>query len=147
MTRAAGRAELRRGEIIINGIDLGVGGQIAWIKAKLVARYKLAAVPGRPEELRQPGTDRGVSVQYGTFQIRVRLMEGRRWVATLDLQPAAPKWDLWGRIAQVCDAWFGPTIGQRVPIDAETYGQREAREWTEALRERRKEARIRGELL
>lgn len=57
--------------------------QLARMKARVTARYKLAAVPGRPEELRQPGTDKGVSFGYGCKTVRVRAMVGRVWLDDL----------------------------------------------------------------
>lgn len=57
--------------------------QLARMKARLIARYKLEAVPGRPEELAQPGTDRRVSLGYGCKTIRVRGMVGRNWIDEL----------------------------------------------------------------
>ena len=53
--------------------------QLARMKARAVARYNLVAVPGRPEELARPGTDKAVSFGYGCKTIRVRPMTGRVW--------------------------------------------------------------------
>lgn len=64
--------------------------QIATLKARITARYKLAAVPGRPDELRQPMTGRVVSIGYGCGTIRLRKHGGprnRTWVEILDIQP------------------------------------------------------------
>lgn len=60
--------------------------QVGRLMARLVARYRLAAVPGRPEELVLPGTHQAVSVGYGCRTIRVRQMVGRVWVDHVDLQ-------------------------------------------------------------
>jgi hypothetical protein len=57
--------------------------QMGRMRARLIARYQLAAVPGRPEELIKPGTDLGVSLGYGCKTIRVRGMVGRCWLARL----------------------------------------------------------------
>lgn len=54
--------------------------QIAQMRARAIARYLLVAVPGRPEELSQPGTDKRISVGYGCGQIRVRTQQGRTWL-------------------------------------------------------------------
>jgi hypothetical protein len=59
---------------------------MASIHARLVARYKLVAVPGRPEELMQPGTDRRVSHGYGCKSIRIRRQQGRNWLDRIDIQ-------------------------------------------------------------
>lgn len=98
MTRAAGRATGKTGP--------NPAGVIARLKANLIARYKLINTPGRPDELRKPGTPYAVSVQYGCQMVRVRLMEGRQWVEVFDL-------NLWKderanqlRTFQVLDAWF-----------------------------------------
>jgi hypothetical protein len=57
--------------------------QLARMQARMVARYRLVAVPGRPEELVQPGTGLGVSIGYGCKTIRVRGMAGREWAESL----------------------------------------------------------------
>lgn len=55
--------------------------------ARLIARYRLREVPGRPEELAQIGSpELGVSLGYGCKTIRVRQMVGRKWVAHVDFQ-------------------------------------------------------------
>lgn len=95
MTRAAGR---KTGPT--------PAGVIARLKAQMIARYGLANVPGRAEELRQPGTTLGVSVQYGCQQIRIRLMDDRKWVSVFDLQVAAPDQQVRQRVFTVLDAWF-----------------------------------------
>lgn len=77
--------------------------QFARMYARLVAQYRLAAVPGRPEELVRPGTSRGVSLGYGCKTIRVRLMLGREWESTRDFQIK----DGWAApLYEFCDAWF-----------------------------------------
>lgn len=81
-------------------------GVIARLKAQAIARYGLANVPGKPEELRLPGTTRGVSIQYGCQMVRVRLMEGRKWVQVFDLQVEAPDQQVRQRVFAVLDAWF-----------------------------------------
>lgn len=77
--------------------------QMASLKARLIARYKLHAVPGRPEELEanrpvlnepivmgkpivvgDPG--KVVSLGYGCRTIRIRKHDGRKWSATKDIQ-------------------------------------------------------------
>lgn len=82
--------------------------QFGRMKARLVARYRLVAVPGRPEELvstRTPGMPRrGVSLGYGCRTIRVRLMLGREWVHAEDFQIR----EGWGiPLAELCDEHFG----------------------------------------
>lgn len=122
MTRAKGRAMGRVKARLSPNI------QINMLRAHLIGRYRLDHVPGRPEELRQPGTTHGVSVQYGCKQIRVRLMDGRQWVETLDLQLDGTHTARVRRVVSILDPWFGRPTPTGVPIDAETYGQREARE-------------------
>lgn len=82
--------------------------QFGQMKARLVARYKLVAVPGRPEELISPETEegalsRGVSLGYGCRSIRVRLMAGRDWIRTEDFQIQAD-WRV--RLFEMCDTYF-----------------------------------------
>lgn len=82
--------------------------QFARMKARLVARYRLAAVPGRPEELVSPATPegdlvRGVSLGYGCRTIRVRLMAGRDWIRTEDFQ-ISEGWQT--RLYDMCDTYF-----------------------------------------
>jgi len=60
--------------------------QFALMKARITARYKLASVPGRPEELILPKTQFGVSMGYGCKTIRVRTMVGREWRDHVDFQ-------------------------------------------------------------
>ena len=93
-------------------------GAIARLKAQMISRYLLANVPGRPEELRQPGTDHAVSIQYGCQQIRVRLMEGRKWVAVVDLQVEAPNRAHLDRLIPVLDAWFGIAQVEKAMVKA-----------------------------
>jgi hypothetical protein len=80
--------------------------QLARMKARAVARYNLEAIPGRPEELRQPGTDKGVSFGYGCKTIRVRAMTGRNWLdhLTHDFQVS----EGWGNVLYaLLDGHFG----------------------------------------
>jgi hypothetical protein len=83
------------------------------MKARLVARYRLAAVSGRPEELVRPSTSQGVSLGYGCKTIRVRLMQGREWVETHDFQI---KDDWQDRLDAMCDEWFGPITPLLKPL-------------------------------
>lgn len=57
--------------------------QMSVMRARLIARYKLVEVPGRPEELRNAGRVLGVSLGYGCKTIRVRAMLGREWIDEL----------------------------------------------------------------
>jgi hypothetical protein len=74
--------------------------QIAKVRAHLIARYRLANVPGRPEEHRATertgrvpfGNDHRVSVQYASHSVRVRAMVGRKWTHTVDFQVGDPDW-------------------------------------------------------
>lgn len=135
MTRAAGR---KTGPT--------PAGVIARLKAQMIARYGLANVPGRAEELRQPGTTLGVSVQYGCQQIRIRLMDDRKWVSVFDLQVAAPDQQVRQRVFAVLDAWFsvektggrnGDVIGPvQIHIDA-TSSPRVQAELLHSIRGRR----------
>lgn len=77
--------------------------QFGRMMARLVARYGLTAVSGRPEELIRPRTSRGVSLGYGCKTIRVRRMEGRRWV---DWQDYQIKDDWQNNLDDQCDDWF-----------------------------------------
>lgn len=95
MTRAAGR---KTGPT--------PAGAIARLKAQMIARYGLANVPGRPEELRQPGTAHAVSIQYGCQQIRIRVMENRQWLGVVDLQIEAPNRVHLDRVLPILDVWF-----------------------------------------
>lgn len=78
--------------------------QFGRMKARLVARYKLVAVSGRPEELVSPGTNKGVSLGYGCRSIRVREMVGRTWISAHDFQIGAD-WKV--RLAELLDSHFG----------------------------------------
>ena len=62
--------------------------QLASMRARLVARYKLVAVSGRPEELEQTSTGKRVSLGYGCKTVRVRKQQGRTWIDRIDLQIA-----------------------------------------------------------
>jgi hypothetical protein len=62
--------------------------QMGSMRARLVARYKLVAVPGRPEELEQTRTGKRVSLGYGCKTVRVRKQAGREWLDRIDLQIA-----------------------------------------------------------
>lgn len=75
----------------------------AAIHARLVARYRLVAVPGRPEELADPKNDRRVSLGYGCRTIRVRIQQGRTWINRIDLQIG----DGWhSEVFDFCDPHF-----------------------------------------
>jgi hypothetical protein len=58
---------------------------MAAIRVRLTARYVLAAVPGRAEELEQTATGRRVSLGYGCKSIRIRRQEGRTWLDHIDI--------------------------------------------------------------
>lgn len=74
------------------------------LRARLVARYRLSAVPGRPEELTQKETGNTVSLGYGCKTIRIRKHDGREWVDTIDLQIR----DGWhADVYHFLDNWFG----------------------------------------
>lgn len=93
--------------------------QLAKMKARAIARYHLATVPGRPEELVDPISrdtpgfpTAGISIQYGCRQVRVRLMEGRTWVSVHDFQIGR----IWtSRLDHLLDAHFGGPAGTSVP--------------------------------
>ncbi len=99
--------------------------QMATLKARLVARYKLHTVPGRPEELSQAtitveyeGQPQGeyigktVSLGYGCGTIRVRKHDGRRWIDHIDLQPN----DGWhGQVYAFLDRWMGYVDPSTIP--------------------------------
>jgi hypothetical protein len=88
--------------------------QMATLKARLIARYRLHTVPGRPEELvfnvptqGLPQPQRVVSLAYGCGGIRIRKHGGtnnRDWVSVLDLQPR----DGWhAEVYHYLDEFFG----------------------------------------
>lgn len=91
--------------------------QMATLRARLVARYKMHTVPGRPEELAQPTitvehegrivreySGRVVSLGYGCGTIRVRKHDGRQWIDHIDLQPN----DGWhGQVYAFLDEFMG----------------------------------------
>lgn len=78
--------------------------QFSRMMARLVARYQLVVVPGRPEELVRPSTSQGVSLGYGCKTIRVRLMVGREWTETADFQIQ----EGWANdLYSMCDRHFG----------------------------------------
>jgi hypothetical protein len=77
---------------------------MAAIHLRLVARYKLTAVPGRPEELACTLTGRRVSLGYGCKSIRVRKQDGSKWLDRIDIQVR----DGWhGEVYAFLDPWFG----------------------------------------
>lgn len=80
--------------------------QLAQMKAQATARHRLAVRKGRPDELELPGSNLAVSISYGCRQVRVRLMEGREWVAATDFQPGRP-WRQ--RLNAILDSHFGTT--------------------------------------
>lgn len=92
-----------------------VQAQFGRMKARLVARYQLAAVRGRPEELVRPRTSRGVSLGYGCKTIRVRLMVGREWQGSIDFQI---KDDWQDRLDALCDGFFGKPRPVPGPMDS-----------------------------
>jgi len=57
---------------------------LARVRAGLTARYKLKAVPGRPEELEETVTGKRVSLAYASRSIRVRTQQGRLWLDRRD---------------------------------------------------------------
>lgn len=77
---------------------------MATIRARLVARYKLVAVPGRPEELACTLSGRRVSLGYGCKSIRIRRQDGSTWLGHIDIQIR----DGWhGEVYQYLDSHFG----------------------------------------
>lgn len=89
--------------------------QLARMRARLIARYNLEAIPGRPEELIKPGSVAGVSLGYGCKTVRVRGMIGREWVESLthDFQIG----EGWGNaLYALLDLHFGFAPHQSFPI-------------------------------
>lgn len=84
--------------------------QIARMQDRVVDRYNLAAVPGRPEERVKPNDQRGVSFAYSGNTIRVRPMLGRAWIDKLVTDFAVA-----GNWAPKLDALLDPFFG-RCPI-------------------------------
>lgn len=77
--------------IVGPGIRGGVRVQaiLGSLRARLIARYQLVLVPGRPEELLHRGSGAIVSTGYGCGTIRVRQHGGannRTWQSHIDLQ-------------------------------------------------------------
>jgi hypothetical protein len=89
--------------------------QMTTMRIRCIARYKLTAVPGRPEELvtpMKPGRRQlGISFGYGCKTIRVRTMVGRQWTDHVDFQIG----EGWGsELYAFLDRHFGPP--QPVPF-------------------------------
>lgn len=81
--------------------------QMAKMRARFVARYRLHEVPGRPEELRDLQTGKRISLAYASKSIRVRFQDGRRWLDRIDL-PVYPGGEGWqDRAMPLTDAHFG----------------------------------------
>lgn len=80
----AGKFERAARPDTITGSD--VQRMVAAIRARLVARYRLVAVPGRSEELEDPRNGKRVSLGYGSRTIRIRRQQGRMWLDCRDLQ-------------------------------------------------------------
>lgn len=84
--------------------------QMALMQARMIARYKLTAVPGRSEELVAPsgpdtdGLSVGVSIGYGCQSIRVRKMRGRTWIDHMDF-PIREGWTV--DLCSYLDTHFG----------------------------------------
>lgn len=96
--------------------------QLASLKARLIARYKLHTVPGRPEELEanrpilngqpvmgkpivvgDPG--KVISLGYGCGTIRIRKHNGREWTDWIDLQVTNAGWH--DEVYAFLDSHFG----------------------------------------
>lgn len=60
--------------------------QMAKMRARLIARYRLVEVPGRPEELEHTQTGKRVSLGLASKSVRVRAQQGRMWLAWIDVQ-------------------------------------------------------------
>lgn len=61
--------------------------QLALYRARVIARYRLRARVGKPDEFEMiADPSRGVSLAYGCRTVRVRLMDGRRWTEVRDFQ-------------------------------------------------------------
>lgn len=87
--------------------------QIARMQDRVVDRYNLVAVPGRPEERIKPNDERGVSFAYSGNTIRVRPMRGRTWVDELVTDFAVA-----GNWAPKLDALLDPFFG-KCPISSD----------------------------
>lgn len=92
--------------------------QLAAMKVRLIARYGLFTVPGRPEELIQPAqtrqapgglSGRTISIGYGCGTIRIRKHGGRgqrTWEDWIDIQPN----DGWhAQVYDFLDGWLSST--------------------------------------
>lgn len=83
---------------------------IARMRAGAVARYRLVAVPGRPEELAQPGTDKRVSIVYGGLgSVRVRRQNGREWREHMEIKVEDSP-DMAAELLRFLDPHFGPVM-------------------------------------
>lgn len=68
--------------------------QMAKMRARFIARYRLVEVPGRPEELEHTKTGLRVSMGLSSKSIRVRSQQGRMWLDWIDVavRPAGEGW-------------------------------------------------------
>lgn len=77
----------------------------AKLRARLVARYQMVNLPGRPEELRKG--DHIISLGYGCGSIRVRKHGGERnrdWIDHIEVQAGSFEF---GPVYEFLDAWMG----------------------------------------
>lgn len=80
---------------------------ISRLRARLIARYRLVAVPGRPEELEQRRSGRRVSVVYGGHgSIRVRKQDGRVWTGRIDQNTGTLDLGRYGEVYDMLDPHF-----------------------------------------
>lgn len=88
--------------------------------ARLVARYRLSAPPGRQEELTQARTGKTISLGYGCKTIRIRKHggpTGRTWVDYLDI-PIGVGWlgDVYAYLDQFMGFASPETMTKRAPF-------------------------------
>ena len=76
---------------------------IEQLREFLTGAYGLRPLPGKPEEFKLPGTTHGVSIGYGCGTVRVRLMDGRQWLANFDRPVGVLGLD---ELAEILDAFF-----------------------------------------
>lgn len=87
---------------MVRVVGLHAAKQINHMRLFTWSRYRLESVPGRPEEMAQPGTGRRVSFAYGCRTVRVRWQQERTWLGHVDFQ-IVPDWMDSGQVAELRD--------------------------------------------
>lgn len=80
---------------------------IKMLRDRAVAAHGLTPRVGRLEELEsQERPELGLSISYGCWSIRVRMMQGRRWVSYFDLPANHLRPDHIARFMSACRLHF-----------------------------------------